>query len=64
MQTFRTWLLSLGGTGATANAASVLEARRRDEWIVDSVVLRLDRRAAASARQPTTTAAPRIQAAG
>jgi hypothetical protein len=51
------WLQSFGGTGATANAASMLDDRRREEWIVDGLVLRLERRTHPGLIQPTTTKA-------
>jgi hypothetical protein len=41
---FVRWLLTLGTTGATANAGRVLDARRREEAGVDALATRLERR--------------------
>jgi hypothetical protein len=57
MEAILAWFTSLGGTGAAANAAAVLHERRREEWIIESLTLRLERRT-----QPTT-ATPAVQAA-
>jgi hypothetical protein len=37
-----TLVRSLGNRGAVANAAAVLEARRRDDWLVQALQHRLD----------------------
>jgi hypothetical protein len=36
-------LFSLGTAGALANARAALDQQRRDEWLVDSLVSRLER---------------------
>lgn len=37
-----TFLRSLGPAGAVANARAVLDERRREDWAVDGLLLRLD----------------------
>ena len=44
MNSFLLWLKSLGNAGAVANANVLLEQRRRDDWAVESLELRLERR--------------------
>jgi hypothetical protein len=44
MNTVLLWFKSLGNAGAVANAGVLLEQRRRDEWVVESLALRLERR--------------------
>ena len=37
-----TLLRSLGNAGAVANVRAVLDARRREEWVLDSLLRRLE----------------------
>ena len=39
---------SLGNAGAMANARAVLEAARREDWVVEGLALRLERSGASS----------------
>ena len=43
-----TFVRSLGNDGATANARAVLEARVREDWLVQGLTLRLERSNASS----------------
>jgi hypothetical protein len=38
-----TFVRSLGNDGAVANVEAMVAARRREEWLVQGLVLRLDR---------------------
>lgn len=56
------WMRSLGVRGAADNARVALEERRRDDWIVASLTLRVDRidaAIAAAARAADATAQAR-----
>jgi hypothetical protein len=44
MNTLLLWFKSLGNAGAVANAGALLEQRQRDEWVVESLARRLERR--------------------
>jgi hypothetical protein len=44
-----TFVRSLGNDGALANAQAVLDARVREDWLVQGLTLRLERRAASAA---------------
>jgi len=45
----------LGNDGAVANARAVLDERAREDWLVQGLVLRLDRATASQATAPTTS---------
>jgi hypothetical protein len=51
-----TFVRSLGNDGALANAQAVLDARAREDWLVQGLARRLDRTAPAAA-------APQVPAA-
>ncbi|MDP1818631.1 MAG: hypothetical protein Q8K58_01900 [Acidimicrobiales bacterium] len=42
MVQFTTFLRSLGSDGAVANVRHVLEARQREEWVVDGLSRKLE----------------------
>jgi hypothetical protein len=42
MSQLTTYLRSLGNPGAVANVRLVLEARRREEWVIEGLSRRLD----------------------
>jgi hypothetical protein len=44
-----TFVRSLGNAGALANAQAVLDARDREDWIVQGLTRRLERTAASAA---------------
>ena len=48
MNPLTTFVRSLGKDGATANARAVLEARAREDWLVQGLTLRLERSNASS----------------
>ncbi len=52
-----TLLRSLGNPGAVANVRQVLEARQREDWAVEGLVVRLD---PVPAAVPTRPAASRV----
>jgi hypothetical protein len=56
-----TFVRSLGNDGALANARAALEAREREDWLVQGLASRLDR-AAPSATVPREVAATRATA--
>ena len=43
MNPLTTFVRSLGHDGATANARAMLEARGREDWLVQGLTLRLER---------------------
>ena len=51
-----TFVRSLGNDGALANAQAVLEARAREDWLVQGLARRLERSAPASAGVPAAVA--------
>jgi hypothetical protein len=56
-----TFVRSLGNDGALANARAVLDAREREDWLVQGLASRLDR-AAPSDAVPAAVAATRTTA--
>ena len=54
MNPLTTFVRSLGNDGATANARAVLEARVREDWLVQGLTLRLERSKAPSSEGVAT----------
>ena len=50
MERVLTWLRMLGPSGAVANARMLFEQREREQWIVDSLQMRLTARALTEAQ--------------
>ncbi|MFL6206097.1 MAG: hypothetical protein ACJ739_12190 [Acidimicrobiales bacterium] len=58
MNPLTTFVRSLGNPGAVANVRTVLDARRGEDWLVQSLARRLERRAEVPAADAAAVASP------